>query len=103
MIAVGVIGRWEDEDGVIAPGQGILRLRQPLSVEQRRSRKRIARQAVHRDPFHSRRSRWSVMPIFSSASAIASLTILTVTAVMRRSCRNSVSQTWSATASISLK
>ena len=36
------------------------------------------------------------MPIFSPASAMASLTILTVTASTRRSCRNSVSQIWSA-------
>src|SRR5690606_24007416 len=52
---------------------------------------------------HQRRSRCSVMPIFSSASLSASLTIFTVTASTRSSCRNSVSQTWSATASISLK
>src|SRR5690606_8100449 len=52
---------------------------------------------------HQRRPRCSVMPIFSSASESANLTIFTVTASMRLSWRNSVSQTWSATASISLK
>jgi hypothetical protein len=57
------------------------------------------------DPQHRqyRRSRVSVMPIASPASLIASLTILTVTAPTRGSWRNSVSQMWSATASISLK
>ena len=51
-----------------------------------------------RDPGCQRRLRTKVIPIDSPASAIASLTILTLTRSTRGSVRNSVSQIWSATA-----
>ena len=67
--------------------------RQHLLMKLRSRFERTLRQRLYADHSHHRRSRWSVMPIFSSASESASLTILTVTASTRVSCTNSVSQT----------
>ena len=90
---MGVIGRRDEYQCVFAPLQDLLDLLQPVLVECARRGERVLRQAVYGDSLHSRRSRCRVMPICSPASAIASLTIFTVTASILLSCRNRVSHT----------
>jgi hypothetical protein len=93
-----MIGRQEDKGQRIgsAPKRGLDGGKQPC-MKVRSGFQRIVRQRadmeniLHARP-RQRRSRVSVMPIFSPFSAMASLTIFTVTASTRSSCRNSVSQ-----------
>ena len=81
-----VIRPGENQHKIASNGRPLrLNTRQHPRVEIGSGGQRIVRQAGNPAQRHQRRSRVSVMPIFSVPSAIASLTILTVTASTRSS------------------
>ena len=91
-IPVGVISRTEYQHQIIPLHHSVQHTWQDLRMELRSSRERLIGQSADSQQHRQRRSRVSVIPIASPFSEIASFTILTVTAVIRASCTNSVSQ-----------
>lgn len=86
-------GGYEHDRQVRPPRKRAANLGQDFGMKLRGGIERAFRKRADAQDHAQRRCRVSVMPIFSPASAMASLTIFTVTAVIRASWRNSVSQT----------